>query len=194
VPIAWAIAAIGGMAALVDYGAAPGEAGAPASHWPEGSVLHREPGRPTLVLAIHPKCPCTRATLSELAVLMARAEGRLKAHAILVRPETMDEDWAKSDLWRAARAIPGVEARIDPDGTEARRFGAATSGMALYYDADGKLRFAGGITAARGHAGDNAGRASIEGLAWGRGADRATTPVFGCSLSAEFCPAATPEG
>jgi hypothetical protein len=44
------------------------------------------------------------------------------------------------------------------------------------------LLFAGGITAARGHAGDNAGRSAIETLlAGGRpGYDR--TPVFGCPI------------
>ena len=49
----------------------------------------------------------------------------------------------------------------DDDGAEARRFGAETSGQTLLYDARGALAFSGGITGARGHAGDNAGRASL---------------------------------
>ena len=52
----------------------------------------------------------------------------------------------------------------DDDGAEARRFGAETSGQTLLYDEHGALLFSGGITGARGHAGDNAGRASLVAL------------------------------
>ncbi len=49
----------------------------------------------------------------------------------------------------------------DDDGAEAKRFGAETSGQTLLYDERGTLAFSGGITGSRGHAGDNAGRASL---------------------------------
>jgi hypothetical protein len=70
----------------------------------------------------------------------------------------------------------------DVDGTEARRFGALTSGQVVVYDADGRLRFSGGITPARGHAGDNAGRSAIIALLEGASSASVETPVFGCSL------------
>jgi hypothetical protein len=75
-----------------------------------------------------------------------------------------------------------VDLRIDEGGAEARRFGAATSGQALLYDAAGRLVFSGGITPARGHSGDSAGRDAI--IRW---VERGTAPqksafVFGCSL------------
>jgi hypothetical protein len=50
-----------------------------------------------------------------------------------------------------------VTAVADPDGEEAQRFGAATSGHVLLFDPAGELRFSGGITASRGHVGDNDG-------------------------------------
>jgi hypothetical protein len=46
-----------------------------------------------------------------------------------------------------------------------------------------QLIFHGGITAARGHAGMNAGRAALEQFALSGIGGRASTPVFGCPLS-----------
>jgi hypothetical protein len=59
-----------------------------------------------------------------------------------------------------------------------------TSGQTFLYDARGTLLFSGGITGARGHAGDNAGRASIVALLNRAGAATTSTNVFGCSLFA----------
>jgi len=70
----------------------------------------------------------------------------------------------------------------DDDGVEAARFGAATSGQVILYDRDGRLLFSGGITASRGHAGDNDGRDAIVSLLGGGRGTRHSSPVFGCSL------------
>jgi len=65
------------------------------------------------------------------------------------------------------------------------RVGAETSGYVLLYDRSGQLRFRGGITAGRGHAGDNAGEDAVVALVTGRPASRQQTPVYGCSLVAK---------
>jgi hypothetical protein len=75
-----------------------------------------------------------------------------------------------------------VSVRIDEAGREAARFGATTSGHVLLYDRGGRLRFSGGITASRGHVGDNAGRAALLGLLIHGETERERTPVFGCPL------------
>jgi hypothetical protein len=77
---------------------------------------------------------------------------------------------------------------MDIGGRVARRFGAATSGQGLLYDRAGRLRFQGGLTSARGHAGDNAGSAAIVALAQGRVPDTVETPVYGCPLFASSQP------
>ncbi len=70
------------------------------------------------------------------------------------------------------------------DGDEARRFGAATSGHVMLYDAAGRLHFSGGITPARGHEGDSLGRdAVIDLIEAYRSAGRRCSPVFGCPLA-----------
>jgi hypothetical protein len=98
-------------------------------------------------------------------------------------------DWERTGLWDAASAIPGVTALRDEDGREASVFRAETSGQTFLYAPDGHLLFSGGTTGARGHAGDNAGRATILALLTNGTADRHGTPVFGCSL---FAPADRP--
>jgi hypothetical protein len=103
-----------------------------------------------LVLFAHPECPCTRASLAELARLLARFEDRLTADVVFLRPSDVGAAWDGSDLWRTASAMPGVTAVRDDDGVEAVRFRATTSGAAVLYDARGRLLFRGGLTSARG--------------------------------------------
>ena len=79
-----------------------------------------------------------------------------------------------SDSWCASAKRCGWEG--------SGSFGALASGQTMFYDADGTLQFSGGITASRGHSGDNAGRSTITALLFnGKSAVR-STPVFGCYL------------
>ena len=164
--------------------ARPGRGAHPPSHWPEGSRIERSPGRATLVMLVHPQCPCSRASIAELAVLMTHLQGRLSAHVLFLQPASLPDDWTQTDLWESAAAIPGVEAIRDADGVEARRFDAATSGQVVLYDTTGKLLFSGGITPARGHSGGNSGRDAILALLGGSPSEWSETPVFGCALFA----------
>jgi hypothetical protein len=75
-----------------------------------------------------------------------------------------------------------VRALEDPDGEEARRFGASTSGQTLLYSGKGRLLFNGGITASRGHIGPNDGWDAVVSLLQTGTAKHQTTPVFGCSM------------
>lgn len=182
--LVWLVAVGTGLAAMWKYENAPGEwaHGAP-SVWPADSTLARVSGRATLVIAVHPHCPCSRATIGELALIMTRVQGLATVHVVFFRPLPSAENWHETALWRAAAEIPGVVVTADPDGLEAHRFGAITSGQTLLYDTDAALRFNGGITASRGHSGDNAGRAAVVSLLLNGHAERHSTFVFGCYLS-----------
>lgn len=164
------------------YEITPAETDVVPSRWPAQSACVLSADRPTLLMFVHPHCPCTRASLSELAVLMARCEGRVDAQVLFFQPRMTSEAWAKTDLWRSAAHIPGVEPRVDSAGAEQRRFHARVSGEVFLFLPSGALLFHGGITAGRGHAGDNLGRSALEAILLKRGSPTNTTPVFGCAL------------
>jgi hypothetical protein len=180
--VLWLLAVCTGLWILWGYENTPGVSAKPPVLWPADSRIQRPQGSATLVMLVHPHCPCTRATLGELAGIMAHAQGRLNAYVLFLKPAGFSEDWEKTDLWQTAAGIPGVSVMVDDRGTEARLFNSSTSGQTILYDAKGDLLFSGGITGSRGHSGDNAGRSAILSLVNAEGAERAETFVFGCPL------------
>jgi hypothetical protein len=178
----WAIGVGAGLWALAGYETKAGRAAEPAAILPAACSLPCNTGHATLIMALHPNCPCSRASIGELALIMAHCPDRICAYVYFVRPSGFKQDPATADLWKNAAAIPGVTVIQDDGGVACRSFHAQTSGQAFLYDAAGVLRFSGGITASRGHAGDNDGRCAIESFVNAGITGRKTTPVFGCSL------------
>lgn len=183
----WLVTAVAGSVVLLDYQSRPSQTGRASVRWPAGAPVTRDPARATLVMFVHPHCPCSRASMGELAVLMARCEGRVAAHVLFFRPISLSDDWARTDLWRSAAAIPGVDVRFDLDGAAARAFGAETSGYTVLYDSNGQMLFHGGITAGRGHFGDNGGLSAVMSLLRHEVDGPQETDVFGCSLFNNNC-------
>ncbi len=131
---------------------------------------------------LHPRCPCSHATLEELDVLLTRVQDRLSAVVLFVVPPGLAGDPETSDLWTRAASIRNVAVVRDAHGREARRFGVETSGTALLYASTGELLFSGGLTASRGHVGDNAGVDAIVRRVLAEPTSTSDTPVFGCPL------------
>lgn len=180
--IAWLSAVCIGLGVLWSYENAPGVAAAAPTEWPRQSRIQLAPDHATLVMLAHPHCPCTRASVGELASIMAHAQGRVSAYVLFLKPDGFAPAWEQTELWQSASKIPGVKVIVDGDGTEARLFHAATSGQTVLYDPQGRLLFRGGITGSRGHSGDNAGRSAIVSLVNAELPDRTETVVFGCPL------------
>jgi hypothetical protein len=178
----WLLLISAGMAALSIYAATPGREGRPPHQWPISSALRRASEASTLVMFVHPKCPCSRSSLSELAILLAHSSAKLHAQIIFLKPSGKSESWTRSDLWRAAEELPGALVVDDVSGQEADLFRVAVSGEIVVYDTKGNLTFYGGITSARGHVGDNAGCDALEAYARTGVSKLDHTPVFGCPL------------
>ena len=178
----WGGAAIVGGRILFNYENSPGKVGQVSSSWPANAAVELAKDRPTLVMLAHPQCPCTRASVSELAKLMARVQGKVQGYVLFYTPRDSGADWQNTDLRRSAAKIPGITVQADIDGAEAERFGAETSGHTFLFDPNGRLLFSGGITASRGHEGDNPGENAIVSLLNSRTVNRDRTFVFGCSL------------
>lgn len=182
---AWLLTVGAGLTMLWVYADTPGPPAAAAATWPARASVARQTRTPVLLLFLHPHCPCSRATIGELARLLAGAQAPPATYAFFYRPADAEAGWERTDLWDSAAAIPGVHVISDERGAQARVFGAFVSGQTLLYSAAGSLTFSGGITEARGHEGDNPGRTALTSLLTGERADRAQTPVFGCYLHAE---------
>lgn len=167
---------------MMRYDSTPGVAAMAVDRWPGGISSARDPLKFTLVMLVHPNCPCSRASISELAAILGHCPGAATATVIFEHPTGMADDPATTDLWKSASDIRGVRVIRDDGALMAAAFGAETSGQVFLYDAQGSLRFSGGITESRGHVGDNAGRAAVEQLLQGKAPVKTRTPVFGCSL------------
>ncbi|QDU37400.1 hypothetical protein Mal4_17110 [Maioricimonas rarisocia] len=183
----WVLTISAGVTLLTRYENAPGPVAAAPALWPRESDFPRESGARQLLVFIHPRCACTRATMRELERILARSPQRLQTRVVIQQPGDASADWCESPLVEQARSLPGVEVVHDIGGIEASRFGALTSGQALLFAASGELLFQGGITPSRAHSGDNVGRTSIVALLdeAKNVSTRATTHVFGCKLNCD---------
>ncbi len=173
-----------GQVAFSRYMNTPAKSLAPARSWPLGSGVSRSRSGPTLVMAAHPQCPCTRATLTELEHILAASPGRLQSRILFILPRGYAPAWAYTATWKQAQALPGVTCALDRGGAEARRFHLSTSGETEIFDASGTLVFSGGLTVSRGEVGNNPAEESVESLLGTGKATLSHSPVFGCSLFA----------
>ncbi len=181
------------LMAAYSYKTVPTSAAASSDVWPAGVELTRDVLRPTLVVFLHPKCPCSRATLTELERVQTKPTimGRAKLLVVFATPAQGDETWVTAPLVEQAKQIPNAEVVFDRGGVIAPQFGAATSGAVMVYNAAGHRQFAGGVTASRGHEGSNAGADAVASLLAGRPAPIDSIPAFGCRLVTSPAIAAT---
>src|SRR4051812_7666363 len=82
----WLAALTVGLGALAHYENRAGTSGATPDSWPAGSRIARSNNNYTLVMLAHPRCPCTRASMSELAQIMARVHGKMRAYVLFLKP------------------------------------------------------------------------------------------------------------
>jgi hypothetical protein len=174
----WLVAVGTGMGLLAGYTNRAGEPAAPpasVSDWPAAAS-----DKYRLLMFAHPHCPCTKASVAELARLMARCVGKVDATVYFYRPDEMPDEWVHGRLWNSAKAIPGVDVTIDRYAEVSTRFGTSVSGEVLLYDSSGRLCFHGGITSGRGHEGDSLGKLAVISIVMGESANVDHAPVFGC--------------
>lgn len=168
---------------LLAYQSRPGIECAVVERWPTHAKLAQTAGRPTLVMFIHPQCPCSSASLDQLQRISTRVGSEFRALVVVEQPASMTAAFAESANARHAAGIKGVTTVIDNAQTEAKLFGATTSGDTFVYDSHGALVFHGGITPGRGHEGDCAGFDTVCSLLRGHiNSPARPTPSFGCAL------------
>jgi hypothetical protein len=181
--VVWFVGIAVAFAAVWGYKTTPGAPTAAPSSWPAASTIRPAAGVPNLVMFAHPQCPCTRASMAELARLASELGASTKIHVVLVRPDDTPAGFEHGAIAERARAIPDADVVVDAGGVEASRFGAMTSGATVLYAADGALLFAGGLTTARGHEGEGPSTHAILAAVRAPSAHLAEAPTFGCSIT-----------
>jgi len=186
--IAWLVALAGSWVVLARYERnvnQPLRAGL-AEHWPSQTALARSTDQFTLVFFLHPKCPCSRASLWELGKVfdeLGRSSERTPELIVVATvPENADDGWTETNTIREAQKLPNARLFVDRGGIEAARFGANTSGFVMLFNESSDRVYAGGITVARAHEGANAGRDALTQILQGRRASAPENPAFGCRL------------
>ena len=183
----WGVLCAGGWYALASYNLSAGEGWTAPAERPAAIVSTQHMEGALVEGFLHPRCPCSEATLGELAKLLSR-HSELRARLWFLLPEGREASWARgARLWGIARELPRTELELDRGGERARVYGARTSGAMVLYDEGGRRVWAGGITESRGHHGDNQGAFALSEHLRGRTIPRDRFPVFGCALFDDRC-------
>jgi hypothetical protein len=132
----------------------------------------------TLILFLHSHCPCSVASLEQLAALRSAAPAA-KVYVVASGAGAANRQAPNLEF---ASSIPGVQMWLDNSGEETARFGCHTSGDVLIFNPQGQLKFSGGITAARGDRSQNLAFESALCALRERGSTFVCAPVFGCPV------------
>jgi hypothetical protein len=178
----WAGTIAAAYRAIQRFETTPGVSATAPRVWPASSRVMRTAGAWSLVMLVHPHCSCSRASVQELAAIAESAPRDLQTTVLVYRPHEMAPGWERTGVYDAATRVRGARVILDVDGAESRAFGGFTSGQTFLYDGNGELRFAGGITSLRGHAGINRGRVDILRIASSHSGS-GEHPVFGCAIN-----------
>lgn len=191
--LVWFVSVAFGFSTMMIHDTKPSqEAAAPLTMYKEEAQLADDRNF-TMVVFLHPRCPCSVATLDCLDRLLARPENAKKMRAVvyLVCPPGTDRDWA-APLYEKCKTLPSARIAFDDCGRTANKYGARSSGQVLLYSPQGELVFSGGLTNARGQFGESGAELAIQEII----SRKSTTtvgqsffrhPVFGCALLNSPC-------
>ena len=137
--------------------------------------------KPQLFVFLHPRCACSFATLNELERVIASVSDKPDIHFYFA--DVMDHQaLLETHLWQQAQHFNAQSLQIDIQNI-ADFFAVESSGTLLLYKANGELLFNGGITASRGHEGDNAGKSQLISILNQQTFEPTQPAVFGCALA-----------
>jgi hypothetical protein len=184
--VLWAVAIVVGSWSMLRHEFAAATPALPVHDLPpELARLVPERKPLTLVLAVHPECPCTAASLEQLERLLAQNPDRIQTIVLFWtdQGEFSAPAVRQSRYWKRLAALPHVTLVPDSDGATAASLGAVVSGSLVAFDAEGRARFHGGLTASRGHAGSSRGLEFLQAIVEGKASpDVCSAPAFGCEL------------
>jgi hypothetical protein len=180
--VSWLGMTIAGSTILLVHSQAAGRQADVISRLPDACQIPLDSSRNTIIHFLHPKCPCSIASIDEFSRLLAHCGDRIDAWIVIVHPPAAPPDWENTFLANFCRTLPGVHVLTDQNGVEAQRCQAMTSGQTYLVKPNRDIIFRGGITSRRGHSGQSVGRTAIQELVAGGNPGLQATPVYGCSF------------
>lgn len=182
----WALTVVGGAVILLRYSFSGNFPVQTLEHHSAVAFADSSDGTTRTGLQIfaflHPRCPCSRATVTQLARTSSRRGLTEKFQVVFFCPADKPDAWAQQELWQLASACSGLQCSIDHGGRRTAQFGVRTSGHVLAFDSDGRKVFSGGITPSRGHEGKCLGSQLLEKICDGHLIAPVDLPVFGCEI------------
>ncbi len=183
--IVWTVAVLYGLSLMAWYSNKAGKIGSAPQQLPDGTPVTIDNHHYQLLMFIHPRCPCTQSSVRELERLMSRGTEKISCTIFCFQPSDKNKGWSNTDITQSVKLIPNSNLIPDIDGEWIKIFKANTSGHVLLYHPNGQLLFSGGITAARGHEGDNSGKTFISDVVNAESYQNRKNyqcPVFGCPI------------
>lgn len=150
--------------------------------WTPDAELECPDDRAMLLVFAHPKCPCTRATMTAIERLQRDVPGTFATRVVFYEPEGADASWRRTDLWVRAQKLIDAKVIADPGGMISGGAGAAVSGCVALLDSQDGLLFWGGVTPSRGHEGESVGLNALRSILRGQEPAERRASVFGCEL------------
>lgn len=179
---AWIIACAAVLWPLWTYANRAGAQGYLPAGWTPPPEFDPPVDRAMLLMFAHPKCPCTRATMSALERLQCDEPGTFATRVVFYEPIDADPSWRQTDLWARAGRLVDARTIADPGGSITASAGAVISGCTALIDQDGALLFWGGITPSRGHEGESVGLTALRSILRGHEPGCHRSPVYGCEI------------
>lgn len=173
--VVWAVLAVSVIAGALEYDSRPGE---PPLRLPDATVAG--PGLWSLILMIHPDCPCTKATMRNLSTILESTRIPIKAEIVAAMPEGYKGPRANLAI---ARSIVKSDLVVMSESSASERFGARTSGHLFVFDPDRNLVYSGGLTPARGAEDASSSLKWFQALVT-QYPVASSGPTFGCPLAA----------
>jgi hypothetical protein len=105
------------MAWLLRYSFTPGPASRAVDYWPAAAVSRSGPA--TLVMAVHPYCPCTRASFEELSRVLAKIESQVGSSSLVLLSFLPALRMGENRAMALRDALPATQVIEDAGGRQA---------------------------------------------------------------------------
>ena len=93
---AWAVACVSVFVLLWSYANVPGAQGMLPVGWTAATELERPDDRAMLLVFAHPKCPCTRATMTAIERLQREVPSSFATRVVFYEPADADASWRQT--------------------------------------------------------------------------------------------------